>query len=284
MTPASPRPLSRESTDEKLKQARLLDDIYMSVFFSQEKACVKEVLDIILGKDLQIESATTQQVWTNPGQRSVRLDVFAKDSSGKLYNIEVQREKEEAHPYRARYHGSSIDTHNVSQGTNWKDLPEVYIIFVTESDVLGFGLPMYTVSTILEETQTPIDLGLHIQYINTSARYVGSELSSRQLALNALIDDFLCQDPKDMHSAVLAARAHYLKNTEKGRILMYGQFNDIYEEGREVERQDALLKMASILKDLGMAMQEAIAKLCEKFTNVTEEFITTLITKHWSTL
>ena len=58
----------------------------------------------ILGRnDIEIISVKTQYNIKNLVRRSVRLDVYARDNSGKVYNIEIQRDDRGAGFKRARY-------------------------------------------------------------------------------------------------------------------------------------------------------------------------------------
>ncbi len=44
--------------------------------------------------------------------RSIYLDVYAEDSKGVRYNIEIQRSDEGADPRRTRFHTGMIDVHS----------------------------------------------------------------------------------------------------------------------------------------------------------------------------
>ena len=68
----------------------------MTKCFEDDIPCVELVLRIILNKDdLQVTEAHTQDFLANLRNRSVRLDVLATDSTGKKYNIEIQRADKE---------------------------------------------------------------------------------------------------------------------------------------------------------------------------------------------
>ena len=49
------------------------------------------------------------------GARSICLDAYATDSTGKKYDIEVQRSDNGADPHRARYHSSMMDVENLDE-------------------------------------------------------------------------------------------------------------------------------------------------------------------------
>ncbi len=99
---------------EKILELCLLDDDFMSVVF-EKKELAEFLLRIILEiPDLTVVYSKTQHNLKNLYGRSVRLDILAKDSTRKIYNIEVQRDDRFANPERARLNSSLIDV-NFSQ-------------------------------------------------------------------------------------------------------------------------------------------------------------------------
>ncbi len=71
------------------------------------------LLKIILKKDdIQVVSVVEQRELQSPvvGGRDIRLDILAKDSMGKQYNVEVQQKPEGAHIRRARFNSSMMDS------------------------------------------------------------------------------------------------------------------------------------------------------------------------------
>ena len=100
----------------------------------------------------------------------IRLDVLAVDSAGKLYNIEVQRKDDGAVPQRARYNSSLLDADNLEKGANFRDLPETFVIFITENDVLKGGKQIYHIERVVKETGKNFGDGSQIVYVNGSMR------------------------------------------------------------------------------------------------------------------
>ena len=85
---------SLERFREIIKDKCLMDDKFMSVVFKDFPEGVELVLRIILDiPDLVVNKSTTQLTMTNLLGRTVRIDVFATDSKGVRYNIEVQNTK-----------------------------------------------------------------------------------------------------------------------------------------------------------------------------------------------
>ena len=77
---------------EAINKFTLMDDTFMTQVFSGDLECTEELLKIILKRnDLSVTKSLTQLTIGNLFGRSVRLDIYANDATGKQYDIEVQR-------------------------------------------------------------------------------------------------------------------------------------------------------------------------------------------------
>jgi predicted transposase/invertase (TIGR01784 family) len=97
-------------------------------------------LQIVLEKpDLKVLDVRTQVFVENLLNRSVRLDILATDSTGAKLNVEVQRSDKGAGRKRARYNSSMMDANLLKKGEDFDKLPETWVIFITDNDVMGKG-------------------------------------------------------------------------------------------------------------------------------------------------
>ena len=134
---------------QRIRGFRLLDDDFMTKCFEENKEATELVLRIVLEKaDIQVENVITQYSMKNIKGRSVRLDIYATDSQGKKYNIEIQRAGKGAGAKRARYNSSLIDSDILPAGVEVENLAETYVIFITETDVIG-KISRFTISTVI---------------------------------------------------------------------------------------------------------------------------------------
>ena len=163
------------------------------------------------------------------------LDIYAEDDEGKHYNIEIQRSDHGADPRRARYYSSLMDANVSSPGKAFEDLPEIYVIFITENDVLRGGLPIYHIERKVIETEVPVNDGSHIIYVN--GRY------QDESPLGLLMKDFFCRDPDKMNYKVLADRVRYFKKDEKGGAAMSRIMDEVREEGIEIGKREVMFKL-----------------------------------------
>ena len=164
---------------------RPIDDDFMKAIFTDNKPLVEYVLRVILDKeDLIVETSETQYDLNFFGSRSLSLDVFAKDSSGKSFNIEVQRADTGAIAQRARYHSAALDISTMPKGTAFHELPDSYVIFITENDVLKGNQATYIIERGIVGRNEWFNDGAHIIYVNGAYKGVESPVGK-------LIHDFI---------------------------------------------------------------------------------------------
>ena len=102
-------------------------------------------------------------------------------------------------------------------------MPEVYIIYISETDLWKDGFTIYLVKKYFGDTGIPYDDGLHILYVNAQVDD-GSETAK-------LMEYFRATDPNDMEHGALSERVHYLKCEEGGYKEMCEISEKIYRDG-----------------------------------------------------
>ena len=213
----------RERDMERIRRLCLMDDVFFNVCmdgYIEGMACILRV--ILEMPDLIVERVTTQKTAGSLRGRGVRFDAFAR-AGKRLMNIEVQRDDRGAAPERARFNSSMMDARELQKGEEVTELPETYVIFITEKDVLGEGLPICHIHRVIEETGKPFGDRSHIVYVNGEVRDA--------TPLGRLMHDFFCQDAEDMHYEELKKRASFFKEEEGGRGKMCKIMDEIWQEG-----------------------------------------------------
>ena len=244
-----------------LKKFRLIDDTFFSAFFDDNAADVEYILRIILDKpDLKVLEVQTQKSVENIYGRSVRFDVFATDDKNKLYNIEVQRADAGAIPTRARYNSAMLDYHNVNKNEKFKEMPETFVIFITEHDVLEDREQIYHVERMILETKKIFPDREHIIYVN------GSYEDESGSALGDLIHDFFCENPADMRHRQLAKRVKFLKDNKRGVRKMCKIIEDLFAEElaegkKEIEKKTLLDSIRNAMESWGLTAEVAMSGL-----------------------
>ena len=135
-----------------------------------------------------------------------------------------------------------------SSGDRYQALAETYVIFITENDTLGYGLPIYHIDRIIRETGSDFGDESHIIYVNAQIR--------DETALGRLMHDFACTDPQDMYYDLLARRVHYFKADEKGVAAMCKVMEDMRDETARAKA----VAVARNLLAIGKLTYEEIAR------------------------
>ena len=113
----------REEMLQRIRGFRLLDDDFMTKCFEENTEAVELVLRIVLNKpDIKVEKIQTQYSMKNIQGRSLRLDIYATDSQGMRYNIEIQRSDKGAAVKRARYNSNLIDSNVTEPGEKYEKI------------------------------------------------------------------------------------------------------------------------------------------------------------------
>ena len=196
-----------------IENFRLMDDTFMSKCLENAPECIELILQIILGKkDLKVVKSQTEYPIKSLQGRGVRFDVFARDSEGKEYDIEIQRADKGAEPKRARYNSALLDANALKSGEDFDKLRDAYVIFITENDVMKRGKDAYSYQRREDDTGECLGDGTHIIYVN-GATHSKSDIGK-------LMHDFLCSNAAEMYFDILKRQVSQFKNSEEGRHAM----------------------------------------------------------------
>ena len=245
---------------EKIARLRLFDDDFMTKVFEDDIEGTQFLLNIILQRsDLEVTESKSQVYIKNLQGRSVKLDIKAKDKTGKLYNIEIQREDKGADEKRARYHSAILDANTLLPRQDFKDLPETYIIFITEHDIFRCGFPLYHINRKIEENgMTFYDMS-HIIYVN--GEYKEND------AIGDLMHDFLCAEPDEMKYKLLAEKTGKFKKTEKGARHMCKIMEEFAAEEKAIQAEKFAMNLIGMgkmtFKEIALASELPESKVIE---------------------
>ena len=259
------KPEEKESLLEVLRHLRLIDDVFMTEVF-RNKDCVELLLRIILEKeDLVVETVKTQDTFNNFAGHSIRMDIHASDSKGNAYDIEVQRSNEGAATERARYLSGALDASSLPRGSNYKELPDSYVIFITENDVFHAGYPRYHVERMVLETEQKFEDRAHIIYVNAARQ--------DDTPLGRLMHDLYCEVPADMHYETLRKQSAYYKETKEGEPRMCEALEKLIskekQEASERASAKTLVNNIMALMSGGHSVEEA----CRMLHSTVDEYL-----------
>ena len=121
-------------------------------------------LDIPLER---VEVSYEKSIVYHPAYKGIRLDVFARDEENTHYNVEMQVAWD-ALEQRSRYYHSQMDMELLLKGTDYEELPDVYVIFICDFDPLGGRKYRYTMEPVcLEAPELPYRDGSHTLFLST---------------------------------------------------------------------------------------------------------------------
>lgn len=236
----------------RIKEFTLMDDDFMTRFFDGDNECTQFVLRTILGRDdLTVTKAIAQKVIKSLKSRSVRLDVFAQDSEQKPYDIEIQRVDEGAGAKRARYNSAMMDADETMTGMDTEQMPETYVIFITENDIYCKNQPLYKIERYIDGIM-PFNDGAHIIYVN--GKYRGND------PIGDLMHDFSCKKSADMKNRILADKVRNMKENEQGVQNMCKIMEEFAKEERAEERIETQIELALHNLEEGIVTEAQIEK------------------------
>ena len=223
-----------ETIFENLPQKmNLISDLFSRVVFRDKEAC-QDLVKIILGEGYEVTGVTSQYDITNLQFRSVVLDILAETAGEEPIHVEFQISDDDDHMRRVRYCNGSIDTHLLQKGKAYKELPDVYHIYITMNDFIGGGQTVYEIFRTVRDregtysTQYPVENGVHELYINLEIPLDdGSEL-----------DHLLRYIKETTEENEDACFGHIIKSVKECRegedeIMKYYSSHEFFEEGKK---------------------------------------------------
>lgn len=259
---------TREKLLKTAREFNLLSNVFMSVALDDIPAC-QHVIRVLTGiKDLIVKEIRPQYRISKITSHDAILDILAEDSKGKLYNLEIQRAETLDHARRTRFYGAMIDSEYLKKGKMYDEMPDVHIIYISETDIWKAGHTSYQVEKYFKDTDIAYDDGIHVLYVNTAIND-DSEAA-------AMMQYFKTANPEDMSQGNLSKRVHFLKCEEGGQDIMCEVSEKIYKEGElqgELKGELGKAKKTSLkLAEMGFSV-EKIAEIVEMSVEVVKQWL-----------
>ena len=142
--------------EKQWEEASLSNNFIFCKVMSENLDLCKEFLEMLL--NIRIESISLAQPETTLNvdffAKGIRLDVFVKDDTDRIFDIEMQVIGKDYLPLRARYYQSVLDVSSLHAGEDYESLTESYVIFLCLDDIFHKGLPIYTFKSVCLEDST----------------------------------------------------------------------------------------------------------------------------------
>ena len=218
----------------------LADNFIFQKVMLNEELC-KKILSEILGKQVEkvVYTQYEKTIDIRKDSKSIRLDVYVKDSLGTVYSVEMQNLKKDDLTKRSRYYHDLIDLDLLEKGCRYKELNNSYVIFICDFDLFGEGYYKYTFQNQCREVKTLyLNDGQTTIFMNTEG-YKGNISDDCRLFLKAIKSEFT----EAPFSAILKTEVEHIKSSTKWRseyMILSQWLEDELEEGRKKQREEAL--------------------------------------------
>ena len=263
------KPIDPERLEEyrkRIQRLRPIDDAFMNLCFRDNPELAQFILRVILNDDtIVVKNVQVQYFVQNLHGRSVRFDIHGTIVGPKLFVLELQRDEDGASPKRARFNSSQLDVISLPPGQDPEDLPDAYMIFITETDAIGNNQPIYWFTRNDKDSGLPFNDRSNIIYVNCACK-------DESTPLGKLAHDLCCTEPEEMYHEVLRDIVYFYKRTAKGERIMCKEFDEVRQEGVEEglkegekrgekrgERKRSILIASEMIKD-AVFSAEQIAK------------------------
>lgn len=270
-----------------------LSDFALFLSVMKVKEAYQDILSIILDEpDLNLKEVKVEQVVLNKsGKRAIRLDAWAQDNKNRQFDMEMQNStSEDDIRRRSRFYQGLIDTPILKSGrkTRYKYLPSTAIIFITQEDIFGKDLAMYTFSEWCEEIPNlSLSDGTSKIFLNMSSKNGRAELVSLlQYMKNTTLDneDITVKDRRIINLDRIVGEVRESEEWEavKMNILEIGIERGIeqgIEQGKELGRAQGLEQGAlkTLVKNVEAAMKNFgidLSAACKGLEISVEEYET----------
>ena len=222
-----------------LKDLNLMDKFLFDEAM-EDKDNMKTLLDIVLGQDthLKYPPQTEKEFRNSKENRQIRLDVYAIDEDGVVYDTEPKTQNTKNLPKRSRLYQGLIDSNLLPPGSiDFNALNTVIIIMIMPFDLFGYELYQYTFRMKCEEiSELELEDGATRIFLNSHGKhpeFVNPELIELLEYMEKSTDTVAKKcESKRIHQ--MHERITKLKSSKEMEI----KYMQKWEE-KEIERQEA---------------------------------------------
>ena len=219
---------------------------------------MRNLLEIILGREIVLKDLpqTEKEQRNSPLYRYVKLDVWAVDEEGTVYDTEPHRGEAEPLPKRSRHYQSMIDSKLLKPGkVDYTDMNNIYIIVITPYDVFQAGRYMYTFRMACkEEPGLELEDGAVRIFLNTHGTNENEVSPELVELLNYMENTNTCPPAKSEKLSEIQKRVAAIKSSEEVGVKYMQAWEEKVlerEAGRKEGLEEGLLRgQAEKLKEL----------------------------------
>lgn len=152
---------------KKFKELEFKDAFMFAAVMENAEIC-RRVLMCILGFPIrEVKVHTESTILLNPDYRGIRLDVYADDDEGSVYDVEMQTTDKGNLPKRSRCYQGQMDVALLEPGEDFNRLPKSFVIFICTFDPFGRKRCIYTFEERCLEDGEPLGDETRKVFLNT---------------------------------------------------------------------------------------------------------------------
>lgn len=211
----------------------ITDDRMFGTVFQNEEEC-RELLQRILGIHIrEIHVIAQMPIEGSFFGKGSRLDIYAKDEDGNVYDIEMQTTMQKILPLRSRYYHSEMDSYQIKKGQPYDKLKKSIVIFICTFDFFGDDRSVYTFENIcLENAEIKLKDKCSTIFVN-----IGGKRDGLSEDLTKLLDYFKTGTPMDAYTQGLQEEVEEARYDDEWRT-NYMTFEMMMEEKKQEGRAE----------------------------------------------
>jgi len=247
------------------------DFMFGTVFRDKEKC--KELLQRILKIELiEVEVVEPQKIMkTTLIGKGIRIDIYAKDSEGNVYDIEMQTTEETDLHLRTRYYHSEMDSYQIRAGQKYFNLKQSVVIFICTFDPFADDRSIYTFETICKENKELVLADKRQTYfVNINGNREGISEDTTKL-----LDYFKTGQPTDSYTENIQNQVKIIREDDDWRenyMTIEMKMDQKYEQGRKMGRNEGEQNRDKELITRWLQKGKSIAEIAENLDR-TEEYV-----------
>ena len=157
---------------ELLQIVRLISGfVFKSVFGDRPDLC-RRLLEVTL--NMQVSEVTVRQVEKEldlvADRAGGRLDLYAVDSDGNHFDVEVQAYLGGDEPLRARRYQALMDAARLKRGAKASELRKSVVVFICDFDPFEDELKRYDFEMVCAQTGRPMGDGRFVTFLNIKGK------------------------------------------------------------------------------------------------------------------
>ena len=261
-----------------LEEMDVMDDFMITELAShptEGKKFARTLLSVLLQRKIGEITVHAQSVFQGdtPELRGIRLDVEITEkiddsreegetAACRIYDVEAQNRKVTDLPRRSRFYQAKLDSKGLESGEkNWSNLPDLYVIMISNYDPFGYDYMMYTIhNKCVELPELEYKDGLKYIYFYTKGTKGGTKEIKTLLSYlqHSIMDNVRDEATQSIHDSV-----EKIKHSAevRGKYMTIGEIMDYnkeigYEEGR-------IYGMCEAFRATKMSDEDILQKLVE---------------------